>query len=94
MTKYCCTFGSFDKKIGLRQGLYVVGFYPSNNTQQSQCLALCLVPPPEASAKGGRITLSPPSPISPNPPLSQVNFTLSKSDTSALLDLGGTLLQC
>ena len=62
------------------------------DSEQSQCLALCTVPPPEASAKGGRITLLPS--ISLNPPISSVNSTLSKNDTSALLNMGGTLLQC
>ncbi|KAF9505723.1 hypothetical protein BS47DRAFT_1367867 [Hydnum rufescens UP504] len=60
-----------------------------SNSEQSQCLALCLAPPPEASAKGGVIILPSPSPTS----APHLLTSLCPSTTmSALLNLGGTSL--
>ncbi|KAF9518962.1 hypothetical protein BS47DRAFT_1388640 [Hydnum rufescens UP504] len=64
------------------------------DSEQSQCLALCLAPPPEASAKGGVISLSPSYPLIPSYLAPNLSTPLCPSTTmSALLNLGGTSLQ-
>ncbi|KAF9509187.1 hypothetical protein BS47DRAFT_1365454 [Hydnum rufescens UP504] len=60
-----------------------------SNSEQSQCLALCLAPPPEASAKGGVIILPSPSPTSAPHLLTSL---CPSTTTSALLNPGGTSL--
>ncbi|KAF9518039.1 hypothetical protein BS47DRAFT_1359086 [Hydnum rufescens UP504] len=64
-----------------------------SNSEQSQCLALCLAPPPEASAKGGVISLSPSYPLIPSYLAPNLSTLLCPSMTmSALLNMGGTSL--